>query len=125
MTTIKNADELKKLAEKAKADVKANDGKIQIRVAMATCSIAAGSKATLAAINEGIKEESIKDVVVIQTGCMGYCYGEPTVEVTMPGKKPVVFGDVDATKAKKIIFSYVKNGQDVDGTISNDYDKID
>lgn len=125
MTTIKSADELKKLAEKAKADVKVNDGKIQIRVAMATCSIAAGSKATLAAINEGIKEEGIKDTVVIQTGCMGYCYGEPTVEVTMPGKKPVVFGDVDATKAKKIIFTYVKNGQDVDGTISNDYDKID
>lgn len=125
MTTIKNADELKKLAEKAKADVKVNDGKIQIRVAMATCSIAAGSKATLAAINEGIKEEGIKDTVVIQTGCMGYCYGEPTVEVTMPGKKPVVFGDVDATKAKKIIFTYVKSGQDVDGTISNDYDKID
>ncbi len=125
MTTIKNADELKKLAEKAKADVKVNDGKIQIRVAMATCSIAAGSKATLAAINEGIKEEGIKDAVVIQTGCMGYCYGEPTVEVTMPGKKPVVFGDVDATKAKKIIFTYVKSGQDVDGTISNDYDKID
>ena len=125
MTTIKSADDLKKLAEKAKAEMKGNEGKIQIRVAMATCSIAAGSKATLSAINEGIKEEGIKDTVVIQTGCMGYCYGEPTVEVTMPGKKPVVFSDVDATKAKKIIFSYVKGGQDVDGTLNNDYDKID
>lgn len=125
MTTIKNADELKKLAEKAKAEMKGNDGKIQIRVAMATCSIAAGSKVTLAAINESIKEEGIKDTVVIQTGCMGYCFGEPTVEVTMPGKPAVVFGDVDAAKAKKIIFSYVKSGQNVDGTIANDYDKID
>lgn len=125
MTTIKSADELKKLAEKAKAEMKGNEGKIQIRVAMATCSIAAGSKATLSAINEGIKEEGIKDTVVIQTGCMGYCYGEPTVEVTMPGKKPVVFSDVDAAKAKKIIFSYVKGGHDVDGSINNDYDKID
>lgn len=125
MTIIKSADELKKLAEKAKAEMLSNQNKIQIRVAMATCSIAAGSKATLNAINEGIQDEGIKDAVVIQTGCMGYCYGEPTVEVTIPGKKPVVFSDVDAAKAKKIIFSYVKSGQDVDGTLINDYDKID
>jgi len=23
---------------------------------------------------------------VMQTGCMGYCYAEPTIEVTLPGK---------------------------------------
>ena len=125
MTTIKNADDLKKLAQNAKAQMQAETAKIQIRVAMATCSIAAGSKATLAAINEGLKEENIHDAVVIQTGCMGYCYGEPTVEVTLPGKKPVVFSDVDASKAKRIVYSYVKGGQDVEGTLNNDYDKID
>jgi (2Fe-2S) ferredoxin len=32
------------------------------------------------------------DAVVTQTGCMGYCYAEPTIEVRLPGQDPVVYG---------------------------------
>ena len=37
--------------------------------------------------------------VVTQTGCMGYCFAEPTVEITKPGKEPIVFGHVNCAKA--------------------------
>lgn len=122
MTIIKNAEELKKLAEKTKNELKVDASKIQIKIAIALAHCG-WIKKYLVSDRRSNQEEGIKDAVITQTGCMGYCYGEPTVEVTLPGKKPVVFSDVDATKAKKIVFTYVKSGQEVDGTLNNDYDK--
>jgi NADP-reducing hydrogenase subunit HndB len=55
---------------------------------------------------------------------MGYCYAEPTVEVILPGKEPVVFGRVDAKKADEIISNYIKAGILVDDIIPVNYKKI-
>jgi NADP-reducing hydrogenase subunit HndB len=63
--------------------------------------------------------------VVTQTGCMGYCFAEPTVEITLPGKEPVVFGYVDTRKADDIIEKYVKNGELVEGIIPVNYETIE
>ncbi|MFA6128447.1 MAG: NADH-ubiquinone oxidoreductase-F iron-sulfur binding region domain-containing protein [Bacteroidales bacterium] len=57
------------------------------------------------------------DATVSQTGCMGYCFAEPTVEVTLPGHDPYVFGFVDNKKADEIIENYIKKGELVDGII--------
>ncbi len=65
------------------------------------------------------------DAVVTQTGCMGYCYAEPTIEVKLPDNDPVVFGYVDVKKADEIIEKYIKGGQLVDGIIPENYKKID
>ncbi len=46
---------------------------IQIKVAMATCGIAAGSKDTMNYFIENLEKNGIA-AVVTQTGCMGYCY---------------------------------------------------
>jgi NADP-reducing hydrogenase subunit HndB len=56
---------------------------------------------------------------------MGYCYAEPTVEVTLPGQDPVVFGDVNTAKADEIIEKYIKTGELVDGIIPVNYETID
>jgi NADP-reducing hydrogenase subunit HndB len=63
--------------------------------------------------------------VVTQTGCMGYCYAEPTIEVKLPGQEPVVFGFVDLKRADQIIEKYVKTGELVDGIIPVNYQTID
>jgi len=65
------------------------------------------------------------EAVVTQTGCMGYCYAEPTVEVALPGKEPLVFGYVDARKANEIIEKYIKSGILVEGIIPVNYKKIE
>lgn len=65
------------------------------------------------------------DAVVTQTGCMGYCYAEPTIEVRMPGQDPVVFGYVNTKKADEIIEKYIKNNELVDGVIPVNYQSID
>jgi len=74
------------------------ENRIRVKVAMATCCIASGSRDTMNYLSDELEKRNI-DAIVTQTGCMGYCYAEPTVEVTIPGKEPVVFGYVDAKKA--------------------------
>jgi NADP-reducing hydrogenase subunit HndB len=56
---------------------------------------------------------------------MGYCYAEPTVEITKPGYEPITFGYVDVKKASRIIDKYVLNNELVDGIIPVNYETID
>jgi NADP-reducing hydrogenase subunit HndB len=56
---------------------------------------------------------------------MGYSYAEPTIEVTLPGKEPIVFGWVDTRKADEIIEKYIRNEELVDGIIPQNYETID
>ena len=97
---------------------------IQIRVAMATCGIASGAKKTMNLFSEALKKRGI-NAIITQTGCMGYCYAEPTVEITIPGKEPVVFGDVNKKTADKIIEEYIKKEQFVNGVIPITYKTTD
>jgi NADP-reducing hydrogenase subunit HndB len=97
---------------------------VQVKVAMATCGIASGAKVVMEFLIEELDKRNI-DAIVTQTGCMGYCYAEPTIEVTLPGKEPVVYGHVDTRKADEIIEKYIKNGVLVDGIIPVTYETID
>ena len=77
----------------------------------------------MSALIEKIEKDDVP-AVVTQGGCMGYCYAEPTVEVKLPGKDPVVFGYVDEKKAGEIVDRYVKNGELIDGIIPVNYQTI-
>ena len=96
---------------------------VQIRVAMATCGIAAVAKGVMNFILEEADFKGI-DVVVTQTGCMGYCYAEPTVEVTLPGKEPLVFGHVKKAKVDEIINRYIRHGELLDDIIPVTYTAV-
>jgi NADP-reducing hydrogenase subunit HndB len=130
MNKIKNLADLRELKAKLQSKVKIGDKSetlvqlVQIKVAMATCSIASGSRETMNYIVDELDKRNI-NAVVTQTGCMGYCYAEPTVEVILPGKEPMVFGYVDVKKADEIIEKYVKGGMLVEGIIPVNYQKID
>jgi len=130
MTKIKTLDDLKKMssAMKLKMDLreKSNQAEhlIQIKVAMATCGIASGARETMDYFIDELEKRHI-DAVVTQTGCMGYCFAEPTVEITLPGHEPVVFGYVNIQKADEIIEKYIKNGELVEGIIPRNYQTID
>lgn len=101
------------------------DDLIVLRVAMATCGIAAGAREVMTYLADVVREESLDNVVITQSGCMGYCYAEPTVEVTLPGKEPVVYGHVDLEKAKEIMEKHVKGGEMIDGIIPNAAKSLD
>ncbi len=125
MSKVKNLAELRKLRTQFQTPSKmATEEPVHIKIAMATCSIASGSKETMNYIMDELGKRNI-DAVVTQTGCMGYCYAEPTVEVTIPGREPVVFGYVNHQKADEIIEKYIKNNTLVEGIIPVNYKKID
>ncbi|MBN2165614.1 MAG: (2Fe-2S) ferredoxin domain-containing protein [Marinilabiliaceae bacterium] len=130
MTKVKSLDDLRKMrdAVKSKLDLREKGDKaekvVQIKVSMATCGIASGAKEIMTYFIEELEHRSIEGVVT-QTGCMGYCYAEPTIEVTLPGEDPVVFGFVDTKKASEIIEKYIKKGELVDGIIPASYETID
>lgn len=80
---------------------------IEIIVGMGTCGIAAGGKETLAAFVEELGSLEVKNTTIKQTGCMGLCYAEPTVEIHMPGMPDTIYGNVDAATAKQIVRSHI------------------
>lgn len=130
MEKIKSLADLKKMQDDLRAKIslreKSNepDKRIQVKVAMATCGIASGAKEVMEAFIEEFTKRNI-DAVVTQTGCMGYCYAEPTVEITKPGSEPITWGYVDVKKASKIIDKYILNNELVEGIIPVNYHSID
>ena len=129
MNKIKSLDDLRKMKQNLEHEMnireKSNEPESldQIRVAMATCGIASGARTVMNALVEKIEKDKIP-AVVTQGGCMGYCYAEPTIEVKVPGKDPVVFGNVDSQRAIEILEKYVVNGELLEGIIPTNYQTI-
>jgi NADP-reducing hydrogenase subunit HndB len=105
-------DELKKIREAKKAELvmRSTEGKeTVVIVGMGTCGIAAGAKSSLDAILDEIEKKGLGDVIVKQTGCMGFCANEPTVEVVVPGMPAVIYGNVDDAVARRIVDEHIVN----------------
>jgi NADP-reducing hydrogenase subunit HndB len=130
MSKIMSLADLKKRREELKSGlnsrIKAIDPEnvVQVKVAMATCGIASGARTVMEFFQEQLERRNVA-AAVTQTGCMGYCYAEPTIEVKLPGRDPVVFGFVDLKRADQIIEKYIKTGELVDGIIPVNYQTID
>ncbi len=131
MPRIMSLDDLKSLRDnvKNKVDLREKgenvDEMVVIRVAMATCGIASGARDIMNYFADLVREDGINNVVITQSGCMGYCYAEPTVEVTLPNSDPVVYGHVSKEKAKEILEKHIKSGEMVDGIIPVAHKSID
>ncbi len=104
-------EELRALRDSKKNDLRKREAEgkdIQVIVGMGTCGIAAGAKDTLDAFIKALDEKDLVDgVLVRQTGCMGLCHSEPTVEVAVPGMPTVIYGNVDAAAAAKIVVKHL------------------
>jgi NADP-reducing hydrogenase subunit HndB len=130
MSKITSLADLIRIKEEVQSKLKLRENSnnpeqvVQVKVGMATCGIASGAKETMKYFVEGLEQEAV-DAVVTQTGCMGYCYAEPTVEVILPHREPVVFGFVNKNKAQEIIDVYIKKGELIDGIIPVNFKTID
>ena len=130
MSKITSLADLKRIKEEVQSKIKLRENSdnpeqlVQIKVGMATCGIASGAKEILKYFVEELEQQAV-DAVVTQTGCMGYCYAEPTVEVILPNSEPVVFGFVNKHKAEEIIDTYIKKGKLIDEIIPITFKTID
>lgn len=82
---------------------------IELLVGMGTCGIASGARDSFNKLLEIIEKENL-NAKVIGVGCAGYCSLEPTIQVNIPGKEPVMYGHMTEDKMQKLIDVVVKNG---------------
>jgi NADP-reducing hydrogenase subunit HndB len=130
MNKIKTLDDLRRLRDNLRSDMNIRENSehpdrvVQVKVAMATCGISSGAKETMDFFVAELRKRQI-NAIVTQTGCMSYCYAEPTVEIKLPGGNPVVFGNVDIKKADELIEVYIKTGRLVDGLIPVNHKEVE
>jgi NADP-reducing hydrogenase subunit HndB len=125
MAKIKSLAELQKKRDELQAvAAKTKNEKVIVNVSLATCGIASGGKEVMEAMKQEAAALGINNVEFTMSGCMTYCFAEPTVEITLPGKEPVVFGYIKGDKAKELVSKYIKSGELVDGVIPASYERI-
>ena len=82
--------------------------KPRIYVGMASCGRIAGAEKTHQAI-KGYLNDNQTDADLVEGGCVGFCAAEPIVDVQLPGKARVSFGNVTADKVQ-LLLDEVLNG---------------
>lgn len=115
MTKIKSLDDLKRIREQALEKRKAEmvAGEKQIVVGMGTVGIAAGARETLKAILDYIEKENLSDVIVRQTGNIGFDSFEPIVQIVIGEEAAVTYAKVTPEMAVEIIKEHVVNNQPI------------
>jgi (2Fe-2S) ferredoxin len=91
--------------EKIHAAAKDSPGEY-IKVGMSTCGIAAGADEVYKALVDEAAKRNIS-IRIAKCGCLGMCYAEPLVEVSVEGLPPIVYGRVTKEIALKIIEKHV------------------
>ncbi|MDR0303259.1 MAG: hypothetical protein LBH98_00580 [Chitinispirillales bacterium] len=101
--------DLKKIRDEKNKEMtrRDTDKDVQIIVGMGTCGIAAGAKETFSAFVDELDKSNISDVMVKQTGCMGFCSVEPTVRVTAPQMPDTIYNNVSAEIARRIVKEHI------------------
>ena len=120
---MKSLQELRELREKMEKDMQVRSEKEQpkIIVGMGTCGISAGARKILKIVMDEIDKRDLK-VVVSQTGCIGMCEKEPLLDVQLPGKKRVTYGELEPNDVKKIIVEHVIHGNIVEDLVIARFD---
>lgn len=122
MCPIKSVDELKALRDKYKSNISVRESgeaeeNIKVIIGMATCGIASGARETMMAMIDEINKQNLPNVTIVQSGCMGACHSEPTVEVRYPGHEPILYGNVTPEKGREIVDKHLKEGELVQNLI--------
>jgi len=113
MNKVKSLEDLKRIREEAlsKREAKVVSGQKQVIVGMGTVGIAAGARETLKAILDFIEKENLSDIVVRQTGNIGWDSFEPIVQVVIGDAIMVTYGKVTPKVAEQIMKDHVVGGK--------------
>ena len=117
MTIIQSMEDLvqaRQLALEKQREL-AHTHRIHIKIGMASCSIAAGARDTLRAINRIIEDDNLPGISaaqirVSQTGCIGLCALEPIVQVQIADQHPVTYGKVTPDVVHHIFLNHIGKG---------------
>jgi NADH-quinone oxidoreductase subunit F len=80
-----------------------------IYLGAASCGRAAGAMDVLESVEKTLTRHRLK-AKVIQAGCIGPCYLEPLLDITMPEHPRISYANVSPEKATSIVESYIIKG---------------
>jgi len=86
----------------------------KIVVHMGTCGIAAGARNVMSALMNEIAFAGREDIVVKTSGCGGLCAREPMAVIELKDRTPVIYGELNEEKIKKIFKEHVMGGNPVE-----------
>ena len=89
-------------ALRAAGEARLYPDRIKITVGMATCGRAAGAVQVYDALRLRIAQRGL-DAILATTGCIGYCQGEPLVDVRLPGAGRVMFREMTRPRARALV----------------------
>ena len=110
---MKSLAELQSIRDKMQGQVglrAESEAGTRVIVGMATCGIASGARPVLNALSEAVMTKNLKDISVVQTGCIGLCQYEPIVEVLEPGKEKVTYIKMNPEKAMEVVEKHLIGG---------------
>ncbi len=125
MPPIANLEALERRRAEAQAKIRNRDrSRTLVNVSCGTCGIASGAEAVWEVMQKAVKELGLEKVDFLRSGCMTYCYAEPTVIITRPGASPVLFGKVDEKRAKRLVEDFIANNKPVEGVIITNFERV-
>lgn len=90
---------------------------LRISVGMATCGLATGAADVYDALHEEADRRGL-DLMLIATGCIGYCQQEPLVDVRVSGWGRVIYARVTPDRARDIIASLAAGDLPAEGALA-------
>jgi len=91
-----------------------------IYVGMGSCGIVAGAAEIYKSIRQYIDDHGLK-IDLIEGGCLGFCSAEPIVDVQLPGKARVSFGNVKVDSVTHILDEVLNHSLPQNETILGQY----
>ncbi len=88
----------------------ADDKLVEVLVGLGTCGIASGARDTYNKLIQVLSNKELNNVKVVGVGCIGQCSMEPTVQVNIPGKEPVLFGKITENKVEELVDTVIVKG---------------
>ena len=97
-------EDLKKIKEKVHAETALREGfnRVKVTVHMGTCGIASGARDVVNAMADEVAQSGRTDIRLTTSGCIGACEHEPVMTVESIGSAPVLYGRLDAQKARQV-----------------------
>jgi NADH:ubiquinone oxidoreductase subunit F (NADH-binding)/Pyruvate/2-oxoacid:ferredoxin oxidoreductase delta subunit/(2Fe-2S) ferredoxin len=81
-----------------------------IFIGAGTCGLSAGADSTLQTLRSYLRANEMQ-ADLIEVGCIGYCVGEPLVDIQIPGRQRVSFSMVTADKVDALFDAVFKEGR--------------
>ena len=88
---VKSIRDLNKLKREGEKRLLPRSARIQ--VGMAPCGLAKGAQRVFSTLQKELSKQGV-EAILVRVGCIGICYAEPLVELIIPGKPKLTYGNI-------------------------------